>query len=62
MTQYAYTLDLTDNEMVPLRTAVSAYMTTCRAEIAAGNTVPFQPHLKRLEKMMADLEASSTLD
>jgi hypothetical protein len=41
--------------------AVTAYLQTCRAEIDVGNTVPFEPHLKRLEKMLADLEASSTL-
>jgi hypothetical protein len=61
LTLYTYTLDLTDMEMVPLRAAITRYIAACRSEIAAGNTTPYQVHLERLEKLMADLEASSTL-
>jgi hypothetical protein len=53
LTTFAYTATINDSEMVALDAAIKSYLAICRAKIAAGNNVPYRPHVATLERLMA---------
>ena len=61
MTLFAYTLEVETGDFIALYNAIKPYSERCRAEIAAGNTWPFQHDLNRLEALMKRLNESEEL-
>jgi len=61
MTTYAYTLTLSDSEMLALDAAIEHYRAFCRQQLASGEGCPYWAHARSMEAIGARLFGNAQL-